>query len=146
MKNETLYKYVGLVVVVLFLGYIIFSALNLQSNVIRGLGGKNTNIIEGATTLTANNKEQIIAAITRNTSTADDALIVPTYRKDYTHMIDDLEYNARVYILGTIVNNAELISANPGDPTVQALVQSVNTMNTFRTTLNDTIRILKEHP
>lgn len=137
MESDTIYKYIGLAVVILVFVYIVLRTMNFQTRMLTG-PSKSADIIEGFSDSTINTVKQ-------NTTVVDDALIVSKYRRQYKDLLVDLEDNARTYILAGILNNAEKISADPGESEVQALIKKINTVNDFRKTLEDAMQILNKH-
>jgi len=137
MESDTIYKYIGLAVVILVFVYIVLRTMNFQTRMLTG-PSKSADIIEGFSDSTINTVKQ-------NTTVVDDALIVSKYRRQYKDLLVDLEDNARTYVLAGILNNAEKISADPGESEVQALIKKINTVNDFRKTLEDAMQILNKH-
>jgi hypothetical protein len=136
MESDTLYKYIGLTVVMLAFVYIVLRTFNFQTNVLKTLGQEP--VMEGFSDSTINTVKQ-------NTTVIDDALLVSKYRKQYQNLLVDLEDNARAYVLAGVLNNAEKISADPGDSEMQTLLKKINTVNDFRRTLEDAMQILNKH-
>lgn len=136
MNTDSIYKYVGLFIVSLFVIYIVLRTLNFQAKIIEGMAtGRSNNA-------TPNDKDKIADAIASNTTFAEDSLHVRKYQKSYEDIIINLENNINFFMLGAIINNGETISKKPTDPTSIALINSINSLKAFKDTLNDSMTFL----
>ena len=133
MQADSIYKYVGIFVISLFFLFIIVRTLNFQAKV-----------LEGLTTGSTTEKSNIPEAINANTTTLEDSLLLSKYKKNYEDIIINLENNVNFNILNGIVSNAETLSKNPMDPTALQMVASMNSLKTFKDTLNDTMAFLNK--
>ena len=133
MQADSIYKYVGIFVISLFFLFIIVRTLNFQAKV-----------LEGLTTGSTTEKSNIPEAINANTTTLEDSLLLSKYKKNYEDIIINLENNVNFNILNGIVSNAETLSKNPMDPTALQMVASMNSLKTFKDTLNDAMAFLNK--
>ena len=133
MQADSIYKYVGVFVIALFFLFIIVRTLNFQAKV-----------LEGLTTGSTTEKSNIPEAISANTTTLEDSLLLSKYKKNYEDVLINLENNVNFNILNGIVSNAETLSKNPMDPTALQMVSSMNSLKTFKDTLNDTMSFLNK--
>ena len=136
MNTDNIYKYVGLFIISLFIIYIVLRTLNFQVKLIEGMASGTSS---GAT---PNDKEKIADAISANTTFAEDSLLIGKYQKSYEDIIINLENNINFFMLGAIINNGETISKKPMDPASIALINSINSLKTFKDTLNDSMTFL----
>lgn len=138
MNSDNIYKYVGLFIISLFIIYIVLRTLNFQVKLIEGMAtGTSTSA-----SATPNDKEKIADAIAANTTFAEDSLLISKYQKSYEDIIINLENNINFFMLGAIINNGETISKKPMDPASIALINSINSLKTFKDTLNDSMIFL----
>ena len=136
MNTDSIYKYVGIFIISLFVIYIILRTLNFQAKIIEGMATGTS------TTATPNDKEKIADAIASNTTFAEDSLLISKYQRSYEDIIINLENNVNFFMLGAIINNAETISKKPTDPASVALINSINSLKAFKDTLNDSMSFL----
>lgn len=135
LDKDSIYKYVGIFVIALFFLFIIVRTLNFQAKVLEGL-------TTGSDTTTE--KSNIPEAINANTTTLEDSLLISKYKKNYEDVLINLENNVNFNILNGIVSNAETLSKNPMDPAALQMVASMNSLKTFKDTLNDTMAFLNK--
>lgn len=136
MNTDNIYKYVGLFIISLFIIYIVLRTLNFQVKLIEGMATGTSS------SATPNDKEKIADAISANTTFAEDSLLISKYQKSYEDIIINLENNINFFMLGAIINNGETISKKPMDPASIALINSINSLKTFKDTLNDSMTFL----
>lgn len=136
MNTDNIYKYVGLFIISLFIIYIVLRTLNFQVKLIEGMASGTSS------SATPNDKEKIADAISANTTFAEDSLLIGKYQKSYEDIIINLENNINFFMLGAIINNGETISKKPMDPASIALINSINSLKTFKDTLNDSMTFL----
>ena len=136
MNTDSIYKYVGIFIISLFVIYIVLRTLNFQAKIIEGMATGSS------TTATSNDKDKIADSIANNTTTVEDGLLISKYQKSYEDIIINMENNINFYMLGSIINNSETISKNPMDPVSIALINSINSLKTFKDTLNDSMSFL----
>lgn len=127
---DDLYRIVGLSVVILIVVAIGARMLKYQ-----------TKVIEGMTT-TATGKENIASAVERNAEKINDILLPSKYRSSFEDTIINLEKAIGLAIVFEVVNNAETISADPTSAEGQKAMVSINTMETFRASLNQAMIVL----
>ena len=136
MNTDSIYKYVGLFIVSLFVIYIVLRTLNFQAKIIEGMATGTS------TTDTPNDKDKIADAIASNTTFAEDSLLISKYQKSYEDIIINLENNINFFMLGAIINSGETISKKPMDPASIALINSINSLKAYKDTLNDAMTFL----
>jgi hypothetical protein len=137
MDSDSLYKYLGLGVVVLLLIYFVLKSLTFQANIIENMTGAMN-----ASSSNDTDKDKVPEAIKSNTNNVEDALLITKYRKFYEDSIINLDSNISTNMLSMVLNNAELISNNPTSDDAQKIINSVNNMKQFRDALNDAMKIL----
>jgi len=133
MELDTVYKYLGLGIVVIIILYIILKSLTFQARLVEGMVADSKDTTD---------KDKVSVAIKTHTASIEDALIIGKYRKSYEETIIELEENINATILAGILNNAEKISANPSSDESQKFIASMNSMKSFKDTLNDSMKFL----
>lgn len=136
MNSDSIYKYIGLIIVSIFVIYIVLRTLNFQAKIIEGMATGTS------TTATPNDKDKIADSIANNTSVAEDGLLISKYQKSYEDIIINMESNINYFMLGAIINSSETISKKPTDPASIAIINSINSLKAFKDTLNDSMSFL----
>jgi len=134
MTSEDIYKYLGLAIVIVFVIYIAIKSLTFQARLIEGMKSKDK---ESETTT---DKDKVADAIKSKTNAMLDGLLIDKYRSSYDDTIIELEEYVNVMILGTIVEDAPSIIA--GNESSMKLITSLNTLQAFKATLNDSMKFL----
>jgi hypothetical protein len=140
VEYEKIYKYVGLAIISLFVLYIIIRTLRFQASILEGMATSSTTTTDSTKT----DKDKIADAVNTNTTTVEDALLVDKYKKSYEDTIINLENNINYFILGGIVNTAEIISKNPLVADSQKIITGLNNLKMFKDTLNDSMTFLNK--
>jgi hypothetical protein len=121
--------------------------MNMQYDVVEGLANPKAKMPK--TKSKPKNKkldrENISKVIEANTVSMDDGLLVSKYRALYEDIILDLDTNASVFILNSVIREAESISEDMGSAEAQTKITSINNAIQFRTSLNSALTILKNH-
>jgi hypothetical protein len=130
IEADDLYKIVGLIVVIIFVVSIGAKMFSYQAKVIEGMTNSSTD------------KDTISSAVSSNTDKLSDTLLASKYRSNYEDTIINLEKAVSVGILSEVINNAETISSDPASSKARTAMSSINTMQTFRETLNQSMIIL----
>ena len=130
IEADDLYKIVGLIVVIIFVVSIGAKMFSYQSKVLEGMTNSSTD------------KDTISSAVSSNTDKLSDTLLVSKYRSNYEDTIINLEKAVGIGILSEVINNAETISSDPASSKALTAMSSINTMQTFRETLNQSMIIL----
>lgn len=139
METDTIYKYLGLAIVILFVSYIIIKSLTFQARLIEGMA-TNSNSTDDSTVNT--DKDKIPDAIKSNSTNILDGLLIDKYRSSYDDTIIELEENINATILAGILKNAEKLSADPSSDDSQKFITAINNLKTFKDTLNDAMKYL----
>ena len=135
LDKDSIYKYIGIFFIALFFLFIVVRTLNFQAKVLEGL-------TTGSGTTT--DKSNLPEAINANTTTLEDSLLLSKYKKNYEDIIINLENNVNFNILNGIVSNSETLSKNPMDPAALQTIASINSLKTFKDTLNDSMVFLNK--
>jgi hypothetical protein len=133
--STILYKYIGLITIILFIIFIVVRTLNFQVKVLEGFTNE---------TIAETDRNKIPEAITNSTTTIQDILQVNNYSNTYEDILINLENNINYNILGEITKQAEQLSKNPYDDSTQKIITSINNMRTFKDTLNDSMNFLNK--
>tara|TARA_R110002072_G_scaffold216843_2_gene374369 strand:- start:128 stop:538 length:411 start_codon:yes stop_codon:yes gene_type:complete len=130
MNSDSIYKCLGLAVIVVYVLYIVLKSMKFQANIIEGMASSSA---------VATSADDLAAAVKSNTDSIEDALTITKYRRSYEDTIINLEASAGVSMLSAIVKNAETISKDPTSAEAQKIIQSINALKAFKDSLNDTM-------
>jgi|TARA_R110002073_G_scaffold88228_5_gene209467 hypothetical protein len=130
MNSDSIYKCLGLAVIVVYVLYIVLKSMKFQANIIEGMASSSA---------VATSADDLAAAVKSNTDSIEDALTITKYRRSYEDTIINLEASAGVSMLSAIVKNAETISKDPTSTEAQKIIQSINALKAFKDSLNDTM-------
>ena len=130
MNSDSIYKCLGLAVIVVYVLYIVLKSMKFQANIIEGMASSSA----GTTSA-----DDLPAAVKSNTDSIEDALTITKYRRSYEDTIINLEASAGVSMLSAIVKNAETISKDPTSVEAQKIIESINSLKAFKDSLNDTM-------
>ena len=138
MDNDNLYKYIGMIILAIFIIYIILRTLNFQATLIEGLTTAESTTNDTSKT----DKDKIPDMINANTTIIEDGLLIDKYKKTYEDIIINLENNVNYFMLGGIMKNSETISKNPMSADSQKIINNLNNLKIFKDTLNDSMNFL----
>lgn len=138
MESDDIYKYVGLLVIIVFVVYIIVKTMNFQVRMVEGFSVSDTLNNSSPPT----DKDKVPDAIKSNINKISDALLTDKYLQAYEDTIIDLDTNIDMYILSQVLNNAEAISTDPGSISSQATIAKINNAKNFSDALNHAIKTL----
>lgn len=102
----------------------------------------NINKKEGLTNRNNIDKDKIPDAVEMNVDKISDSLLISKYRSSYEDTIIQLEQAIGLSLLQQTIENAESISKNPISKKSQEMIEQINSLKTFRETLNEAMDIL----
>jgi len=135
MEIDTIYKYLGLAIIIVLVAYIAIKSLTFQARLIEGMASKENDDV-------STDKDKKPDAIKANTTTILDGLLIDKYRPFYDDTIIELEENINATILAGILKNSESIASDPSSEKSQKFISAVNNLKMFKETLNDTMKYL----
>lgn len=97
---------------------------------------------EGLTNRNNIDKDKIPDAVEMNVDKISDNLLISKYRSSYEDTIIQLEQAIGLSLLQQTIENAESISKNPISKKSQETIEQINSLKTFRETLNEAMDIL----
>ena len=133
MNSDSIYKCLGLAVIVVYVLYIVLKSMKFQANIIEGMASSSA---------VATSADDLAAAVKSNTDSIEDALTITKYRRPYEDTLINLETSAGVSMLSAITKNAETISKDPTSVESQKIITIVNNLKAFKDSLNDTMSTL----
>jgi len=133
MDSQDLYSIVGCLFIVIVLVAIGSNILKHQKRVVEGMAN-------GSTTTT--DKDKISSSVKSSGDKLADSVLVSKYRRSYEDTIIELEHVTNLAMIKAVSDNAETIAKDPSSAAAQRAMESVNTMDNFRKSLNTTMLAL----
>jgi len=130
IEADDLYRIVGLAFIILIVVAVGTKMLKYQAKIVEGMTSSSTD------------KDKIASAVSSNSDKISDTLLPSKYRSSYEDTIINLEKAVGLALVSEVVNNAETISADPTTDAAQKAMANINTMETFRASLNQAMVIL----
>lgn len=130
IEADDLYRIVGLAFIILIVVAVGTKMLKYQAKIVEGMTSSSTD------------KDKIASAVSSNSDKISDTLLPSKYRSSYEDTIINLEKAVGLALISEVVNNAETISADPTTDAAQKAMTNINTMETFRASLNQAMVIL----
>jgi len=130
IESDDLYRIVGLAFIILIVVAVGTKMLKYQAKIVEGMTSSSTD------------KDKIASAVSSNSDKISDTLLPSKYRSSYEDTIINLEKAVGLALVSEVVNNAETISADPTTDAAQKAMANINTMETFRASLNQAMVIL----
>lgn len=130
IEADDLYRIVGLAFVVLIIVAVGTKMLKYQAKIVEGM------------TTSSIDKDKIASAVSSNSEKLNDTLLPSKYRTSYEDTIINLEKVVGLAMLSEVINNAETISKDPTTEVAQKSMTNINTMESFRASLNQAMLIL----
>ena len=133
MDSHDLYSIVGCLFIVIVLVAIGSNILKHQKRVVEGMANGST---------TTADKDKISSSVKSSGDKIADSVLVSKYRRSYEDTIIELEHVTNLAMIKAVSDNAEMIAKDPSSAAAQRAMESVNTMDNFRKSLNTTMLAL----
>jgi len=132
-EQESFYKYIGLIAIILIGLYVGQKVIKYQTKVVEAL------------TSSSGDPSGVTSTVTSNTDKISDTLLISKYRTNYEDTIIGLEKAVGLGILSEVVNNADAISADPTSSSSLSAIKNINELKSFRESLNQSMIILDKN-
>ena len=141
MLADDVYKYLGIAFVAFAMLYILLQAMTTQNQMLwpNGRGG---DIIEGMTA----DRSSISTTVKASTDLLNDTLNIAKFAPAYDDVLIKMNTNAKTFMLATVLNNAEMIAADPGSKDAQDVIERVNKVQIFLKSLDIANDALEQDP
>lgn len=120
MNSDTIYRYLGLAVVILICVTIALKSFNIQSKVLEGMTNININ-------------SEISGAAQEAIEVNDKFSLDTTKRKNYDDLIIAMDKNISQQMLEKVVEHSSDILNNKG----QEVIEEINNLSKFKKSLNE---------
>ncbi len=130
---NSLYMYIGLILAIVFTGFIVFKLINKTNRIFEGL----TNNDDDKTRTTI---QEIVTKLKKESELLEDTLLIDKHRSDYEDMflaLEDYSNLALIQMLSFFANNPSLEKESS-----KTMIEGINHVNTLKTTLNDVMEFM----
>lgn len=139
LKEDEIYRYLGIFTLTLFFIYIVYYVLNTQNNIIEGLTNqkKPLNIQDD---LFSNLDKHI----KEHNDRLSDSLLIKKYKTQYEDSIIEIDTNTDLKILQltTLYGNA---LASKDDKDARKYLEEINLLQNLKTSLKNTMKHVDKH-
>ena len=133
ITQDTLFKIIGGAVILLLLVGIFSRASAYQKTV------------EGMTSSPETDKTKLGSTVSSNADKISDTLLISKYRSNYEDAIIGLEKAVSLALVSEVVNNSDTISVDPISDDSMKAITNINTLKSFRESLNTSMVILDKN-
>jgi len=133
-ETNDMFLYLGYVIIVALI-YLIFNTLFKHNKEAFG-------IIGGDKDYESQRLGNLVDEIKGSTERMKDQMNVKKYRKDWENIIIALEDGINTQILSSLPHMAQQLEKSSNDEELTEMAKKLNNMNTFRNTLNDSMKFL----
>lgn len=147
MDQDTIYKYLGLFVVSLFVIFLVFKSLSFQAKIVEGLTSDRRKTSTTATRASSAQETEIentADAIKAATNKIEDTLNIAKYRKNYEDILIELESYVDTTMFAVIVGLSSEVTA--GGAGAQQIMADINAFSAYKATLNEAMTFLDKTP
>ena len=147
MDQDTIYKYLGLFVVSLFVIFLVFKSMSFQAKIVEGLTSDRRKTSTTATRASSAQETAIenqADAIKAATNKIEDTLNIAKYRKNYEDILIELESFVDTAMFEVIVSTSSDVTA--GDAAAQQHIEFINALSAYKATLNEAMTFLDKTP
>lgn len=139
LKEDEIYRYLGIFTLTLFFIYIVGCVLNTQNNIVEGLTNqkKPLNIQDDLfTNLDKHLKE--------NNDRLSDSLLIKKYKTQYEDSIIEIDTNTELKILQLTILYGNAL-ANKDDKEAKKYLEEINLLQNLKASLKNTMKHVDKH-
>ena len=149
MNQDSIYRYLGLMTISLFVIFIVFKSMSFQAKIVEGLTSdrrKKSSSSSSSSTSSAQETdiEHTADAIKSATNQTEDSLNITKYRKNYEDILIELESFVDTAMFEAIVSNSSVVTA--GDAASLQIIANVNAYSAYKASLNEAMTFLDKTP
>jgi hypothetical protein len=139
MKEEDIYKYVGIFAISMILIYIITKILRTQNNIIEGLTNQS-NPLKIQSDLFANLDKHLKETNDR----LADSLLIKKYKSQYEDTIIEIDNNSDLRILQLTILYGNAVASSDNEKASKYL-EEITMIKNLRDSLKDTMKYIDKH-
>jgi hypothetical protein len=146
MNQDSIYRYLGLMTISLFVIFIVFKSMSFQAKIVEGLTSdrRKKSSSSSASSAQETSIENTADAIKSATNQTEDSLNITKYRKNYEDILIELESFVDTAMFDAIVSTSTQIMA--GGAGAQQVIADINAYSSFKASLNEAMTFLDKTP
>lgn len=139
LKEEEIYKYLGIFTLILFFVYIVNSVLNTQNNIIEGLTNQKKPL---------NVQDDLFSNLDKHlkehNDRLSDSLLIKKYKTQYEDSIIEIDTNTDLKILQLTILYGNAL-ASKDDKDARKYLEEINLLQNLKTSLKNTMKHVDKH-
>lgn len=139
LKEDEIYRYLGIFTLTLFFIYIVNSVLNTQNNIIEGLTNQKKPL---------NIQDDLFSNLDKhlkeNNDRLSDSLLIKKYKTQYEDSIIEIDTNTELKILQLTILYGNAL-ANKDDKEAKKYLEEINLLQNLKASLKNTMKHVDKH-
>lgn len=139
LKEDEIYRYLGIFTLALFFIYIVNSVLNTQNNIIEGLTNQKKPL---------NIQDDLFSNLDKhlkeNNDRLSDSLLIKKYKRQYEDSIIEIDTNTELKILQLTILYGDAL-ANKDDKEAKKYLEEINLLQNLKASLKNTMKHVDKH-
>jgi hypothetical protein len=139
LKEEELYRYLGIFTLTLFFIYIVSCVLNTQNNIVEGLTNQKKPL---------NIQDDLFSNLDKhlkeNNDRLSDSLLIKKYKTQYEDSIIEIDTNTELKILQLTILYGNAL-ANKDDKEAKKYLEEINLLQNLKASLKNTMKHVDKH-
>ena len=139
LKEDEIYRYLGMFTLTLFFIYIVNSVLNTQNNIVEGLTNQKKPL---------NIQDDLFSNLDKhlkeNNDRLSDSLLIKKYKTQYEDSIIEIDTNTELKILQLTILYGNAL-ANKDDKEAKKYLEEINLLQNLKVSLKNTMKHVDKH-
>jgi hypothetical protein len=139
LKEDEIYRYLGIFTLTLFFIYIVSCVLNTQNNIIEGLTNQKKPL---------NIQDDLFSNLDKhlkeNNDRLSDSLLIKKYKTQYEDSIIEIDSNTELKILQLTILYGNAL-ANKDDKEAKKYLEEINLLQNLKASLKNTMKHVDKH-
>ena len=139
LKEEEIYRYLGIFTLTLFFIYIVSCVLNTQNNIVEGLTNQKKPL---------NIQDELFSNLDKhlkeNNDRLSDSLLIKKYKTQYEDSIIEIDTNTELKILQLTILYGNAL-ANKDDKEAKKYLEEINLLQNLKASLKNTMKHVDKH-
>jgi len=139
LKEEEIYRYLGIFTLTLFFIYIVSCVLNTQNNIVEGLTNQKKPL-----NIQDNLFSNLDKHLKENNDRLSDSLLIKKYKTQYEDSIIEIDTNTELKILQLTILYGNAL-ANKDDKEAKKYLEEINLLQNLKASLKNTMKHVDKH-